>query len=83
MKSCMTVIIGSFWSLETKEYNKEQNFNFTYDALQEMRFEYQKTTFWRKLKIPAIFNSLPLQFGSMYFNETWQICLLVFSCYHE
>ena len=30
----MTVIMGSFWSLETKDYEWEQNLNFTHDALQ-------------------------------------------------
>ena len=28
----------------------------------------------------AIFKSLPQPFGSKYFNETWHIYLVVFSC---
>ena len=28
-----------------KDYNEEQDLNFTHDALQEMRFESQKATF--------------------------------------
>ena len=42
----MTVIMDLFWSLGTKDYNWKQNLNFT----QEMRFGFQKATFWRKLK---------------------------------
>ena len=42
---CMTVIIFSFYSLGAKDYNQEQNLNFTHDALQEMHFELQKATF--------------------------------------
>ena len=72
----MTVIIGSFRSLGTKHYDQEQNLNFTHDALQEMRFEFQKATFQRKLIKLAIFKSLPRPFGSIYFNETCQICLM-------
>ena len=45
----MTVIMSSFWSLKAKDYNQQQNLNFIHDALQEMRFEFQKATFWRKL----------------------------------
>ena len=56
---------------------------FTHDALQQMRFEFQKVTVCRKLIKLAIFISLSLPFGSMYFNETWYICLVVVSCYHE
>ena len=79
----MAVTMGSFWSLGTKNHNWEQNLNFTHDALQEMRFEFQKATFWRKLKKLTIFKSLPLPFGLMYFNETWHICLVVLFCYQE
>ena len=46
----MTVIMGSFWSLGAKDYNEEQNLNLTHDALQEMRFEFQKTKFWKTKK---------------------------------
>ena len=75
--------MGSFWSLDTKDYHQERNVNFTNDALQEMRFEFQKVTFWRKLKKMAIFKSLPLTYGSMYFIGTWHILLVALSCYHE
>ena len=46
----MTVIMDSFWSSGAKDYNSEQNLNFTLDALQEVHFKFQKVTFWRKLK---------------------------------
>ena len=46
----MTVIMDSFWSLGSKDYNWEKNLNFTHAALQEMRFIFQKAVFWRKLK---------------------------------
>ena len=35
------------------------------------------------LKKLTIFKSMPLPFGSVYFNETWYICLVVLSCYKE
>ena len=38
----MAVVMASFGSLGTKNYNSEQNLNFTHDALQEMLFEFQK-----------------------------------------
>ena len=50
LKRYMTVIMGSFWNLGAKDYNWEQNWNFTHHALQEIRFEFQKAIFWRKLK---------------------------------
>ena len=66
----MTVIMDSFWSLGSKDYNWEKNLNFTHAALQEMRFIFQNAVFWRKLKKLATFKSLPLPFGSTHFNET-------------
>ena len=41
----MTVIMSSFWSLEPKDYNQEQNWNFNHDSRQEIRFEFQKSYF--------------------------------------
>ena len=38
---------------------------------------FKKRHFEENLKSLAIFKSLPLPFGSMYFNETWNICLVV------
>ena len=59
LKKCMTVIMGSFWSLGAKDYNWQQNFNSIHDALQETRFEFQKATFWRKLKNWLFSNHCP------------------------
>ena len=40
--------MGSIWFLEAAIFFQEWNLNFTHDALQEMRIEFQKATFWRK-----------------------------------
>ena len=42
---CMTVIMGSFSFLGTKNYRSEQNLNFTSDALYEICIEFQKAKF--------------------------------------
>ena len=74
----MTVIMGSFWSLRTKVYNKEQNLNFTHDALQEMRFEFQKATFLRKLKKTSYFQIIA---SAVWFHVfRWNFTYL-FSCF--
>ena len=40
-------IMDSFWFSGTQNYCKEQNSDFTNDALQEMHIEFQTTTFWK------------------------------------
>ena len=52
------------------------NLNFTHDALQELRVKFRKVTF-------GCFKLLPQPFGSMYFNETWQICKMEATYYQE
>ena len=44
--------------------------------------EFQKQHFEKQQKV-AIFKSLSQPFGSMYFNETWQIILVDLFCYQE
>ena len=46
-----------------------------------MRFEFQKATFWIKLKNWLFSNHF--LFGSMYFSETWHICLVALFCFQE
>ena len=75
--------MGSFWSLETKYYNEEQNLNFTQDAMQKNALWISKRDILKNTKKLVIFKSLPLPFGFTYFNETWLICLVVLSCYQE
>ena len=45
LKRYMTVTKSSFWRLGTKDYSSQQNFNLTFDPLQEMPSEFQKRHF--------------------------------------
>ena len=51
-KNCPFSVAHKTWlkSWGTKDYHWQQNLNFTHESLQEMRFEFQKVTFRRKLK---------------------------------
>ena len=46
---------GLTLKLRDQRLQLRANLNFTHDALKEMRFEFQKATFWRKLKKTGYF----------------------------
>ena len=83
LKRCMPVIMGSFWSLATKNLSFRAKFKFYPRCLARNVLWISKNDILKKTEKLAIFKSLPLPIGFIYFLETRHICLVVLSYYHE
>ena len=73
LNRCMTIIKGSFSFLEA------ENVNFSHAALQEMRIEFPRATFWRKPRKTSYFQMI----ASAIWYNVFHICWVVLPFYRE